>query len=173
MLGYAAFTPEHLRLSFLLPAAAATPIIPPKPAGLDETSVTVVASERPDRRVTVCAGPDSCVSLGLAQKDPAHVSLSVAGLAVAPDADHWSTERMLENLVARYEYFGGAKLQRSEALLTEHLRKTTPSKTSCKFKVGANRRYALLPAAAPGPVSLRRMRLHVRRTRTAAESVLN
>lgn len=157
----------------LLPAAAATPIIPPKPAGLDETSVTVVASEKPDRRVTVCAGPDSCVSLGLAQKDPAHVSLSVAGLAVAPDADHWSTERMLENLVARYEYFGGAKLQRSEALLTEHLRKTTPSKTSCKFKVGANRRYALLPAAAPGPVSLRRMRLHVRRTRTAAESVLN
>lgn len=88
LLGYAAFTPEHLRLSFLLPAAAATPINPPKPAGLDETSVAVVASERPDRRVTVCAGPASSVSLGLARKDPAHVSLSVASLAVAPDADH-------------------------------------------------------------------------------------
>lgn len=75
--------------------------------------------------------------------------------------------------MARYEFFGGARLRRSEALLTERLRETTPSETGCTFKVGANRRYALLPAAAPGTVSLRRMRLHVRRTRTTVESVLD
>lgn len=169
LLSSAASTQENLSLSSLLPSAAATPNSPTEPSGLDATSVAVIAPERPGCQVAVCAGPAFRVSPGPSREYPAHVSLSVAGSDVAPDAGHWSTEQMLEDLLRRYDSFGGAELRRFEALLTKHLRETRPSEISFKFKNGVNRLYTLWPAATSWPVGPWQMRRRVLRTKTAAE----
>ena len=94
-----------------------------------------------------------------------HVAIPSLTIGVSPGVSGWSTEKMLAELLGRYDSFECASLSLSESLLTAHLRATRPSEISFAFKNGVNRRYVLETAVGTGPVRSRKMQ---RRLRTAA-----
>ena len=95
---------------------------------------------------------------------PSHERVILASLAVGvPPVDTgWSTDRMMVELLGRYDAFGASALAHSESLLTAHLRATRRSEIYFSFKNGINRRYALKPFAGIGPVRERQMRRRAR-----------
>lgn len=98
------------------------------------------------------------------------VTLPFLAVGVPPVDTGWSTERMLVELLGRYDTVRASALAHFESLLTAHLRATRPSEISFAFKNGVNRRYALKPIAATGPVLERKMRRRVRAETAAIRS---
>jgi len=94
-----------------------------------------------------------------------HVAVPSLTIGVSPGVSGWSTEKMMAELLDRYDSFDCASLSWFEALLTAHLRATRPIEISFAFKNGVNRRYVLATAVETGPVRSRQMQ---RRLRTAA-----
>ena len=81
-----------------------------------------------------------------------HVAIPSLTIGVSPGVSGWSPEKMLAELLDRYDSLDFASLSRFESLLTAHLRATRPSKISFAFKNGVNRRYLLGKAVGTGPV---------------------
>jgi len=94
-----------------------------------------------------------------------HVAVPSLTIGVSPSVSGWSTEKMLAELLGRYDSFDCASLSWFESLLTAHLRATLPRDIAFASKNGVNRRYVLATAVGTGPVRSRRM---PRRLRTAA-----
>jgi len=100
-----------------------------------------------------------------------HVVIPSPTIGVSPGVSGWSTEKMLAELLGRYDSFDCASLSRVESMLTSHLRATRPSEISFAFKNGVNRRYVLATAVGTGPVRSRQMQRRLKKVATIIQGV--